>query len=85
MVCHRHPPPALQSIPLEEFQPFQFGPSAREDTHEHLLSPHERRGLNAPVAHWRAYTDSNKIKGAESIVLTVCYSMSNHVVAPPWF
>ena len=33
-----------------------------KDTYEHLLSPLERRDMNAPVASWRAYTDSSLIK-----------------------
>ena len=60
-VCCLHPPPALQSATLEEVLSLSIWPSAREDTHEHLLPPPEIRGLNAPVANWRVYNFKNTI------------------------
>ena len=61
-VYHGHCPTALQSTSLEGLHPFQLGPSAQKDTHEHLLLPPESRGLNAPVANWRAYLSETTIK-----------------------
>ena len=51
----------MQSITTEEAEPFWHGPSAQEDTHEHLLSPPESRGLNAPVTYWRVYPISKLV------------------------
>ena len=60
-VYHGHSPTALQSVHLEGLYPL-IGPSAQKDTHEHLLSPPESRGLSAPAANWRVYLSKTTIK-----------------------
>ena len=50
------------SLPLlKRFHPLFLGPSAWEDTNEHLLSSPQIRGLNTPVANWRVYSFKNTI------------------------
>ena len=43
----------LQQYSLQFYNLSNLGP-----VHEHLLSPPESRGLNAPAANWRAYPNS---------------------------
>ena len=61
-IYHGHSPPAVQSTVSEGLKPFQFMPSARKDTHEHLLSPPMSRDLNVPAANWRAYPSDTLLK-----------------------